>query len=326
MGYGNYSSDAHDAILRGRADLPSQNVFKQEACHPLMNPKGVRVRESRDSAEHPNSLGIVFALDVTGSMGTIPKLLANEQLPQFMKVLTDCKVADPQILFMAVGDATSDSAPLQVGQYETTAELMDQWLTWCFIEGGGGGQGKESYELALYFLAQHTEMDCWVKHKKRGYLFMTGDELPYPSLSKHIVESVLGDRLDDDLKTEEVIAELQKTFVPFFVIPDHDRRQKCERRWRDLLGDNVLCLEGPEDVCYVTAGAVALREGLVPDLHGLAKVLRDAGVPRLRLAATMRALMPFAEAIGRTGSPGEVEGPDQEPSVLKKILEGLFSK
>ena len=141
---------------------------------------------------------------------------------------------------------------------------MDQWLTWCFLEGGGGGQGKESYELALYFLAQHTEMDCWVKRKKRGYLFMTGDELPYPALSKHIVEAVIGDRLDDDLKVEEVVAESQKTFVPFFIIPDQERRERCERRWRDLLGDHVLCMDGPEDVCFVTAGAIALSEGLVP--------------------------------------------------------------
>jgi hypothetical protein len=326
MGYGNYSSDAHEAILRGRAQLPAQQVFKQAQCHPLMNPKGVRVRESRDSAEHPNSLGIVFALDVTGSMGQVPKLLAKEQLPKFMKVLTDCKVMDPQILFMAVGDATSDGAPLQVGQYETTAELMDQWLTWCYLEGGGGGQGKESYELALYFLAQHTEMDCWVKRKKRGYLFMTGDELPYPALSKHIAEAVLGDRLDDDLKTEEIVAELQKTFIPFFVIPDQDRRKNCERRWRDLLGDHVLCMDGPEDVCYVTAGAVALNEGLVPDLDGLAKALRDTGVPHERLAAAMRALTPLAESLGRKGSGGEREVADGEPSGLKKLVTGLFSK
>lgn len=295
MGYGNYSHDAHQAVLDGRAALPAQSVFRQQECHPLMNPKGVRVRESRDSAEHPSSLGIVFALDVTGSMGAIPKLLATEQLPKFMKVLMDCKVAGPQLLFMAVGDATSDRAPLQVGQFESTAELMDQWLTWSYLEGGGGGQGQESYELALYFLAQHTEMDCWVQRSKRGYLFMTGDEKPYPVLSRHIVEAVVGDRLDDDLGVEEIVAELQKTFVPFFLIPDEKRRRNCERTWRDLLGDHVVCMESPEDVCFVAAGALLIHERLVSDEGELVNVMRGAGIRDDRVGPVVRALRPLLE-------------------------------
>ena len=181
MGYGNYSHSAHQALTADRAALSRNEVFTQRGCHALMDPRGLSVRECRDSAEHPNSLGIVFALDVTGSMGDIPELLARQELPTFMKLLTDCRIADPQVLFMAIGDANSDRAALQVGQFETTAELMDQWLTWSYLEGGGGGTGSESYELAFYTLAQHTDMDCWAKRKKRGYLFLTGDELPYTS-------------------------------------------------------------------------------------------------------------------------------------------------
>ena len=205
MGYGNYSQAAHDALLQGRVNIPAEQVFKQTKCHPLMNPKGVKLRESRDSSENPESQGIVFALDVSGSMGQIPKLMATQQLPNFMKVLLGCEIRDPQVLFMAIGNATSDAAPLQVGQFESTAELMDQWLTWTYLEGGGGGVG-ESYDLGLYFLAAHTEMDCMVKRNKRGYLFMTGDETPFPSLSKHIVEGIIGDKLDDDIPFEEVVA------------------------------------------------------------------------------------------------------------------------
>ncbi len=329
MGYGNYSHEAHEAILRGRAQLPAQQVFRQEACHPLMNPKGVRARESRDSADHPNSIGIVFALDVTGSMGVIPRLLATEQLPKFMKVLGDCKVPDPQLLFMAVGDATSDRAPLQVGQFESTAQLMDQWLTWSFLEGRGGGSGEESYELALYFLAQHTEMDCWVKRKKRGYLFMTGDELPYPILSKHIVEGIVGDTLDEDLKVEEIIAELVKTFVPFFVIPDLQRRKRCEGRWRELLGDHVLCMEAPQDICFVTAGAISLSEGFAADLDGLTRVLRDGAAPRDRVAAVVRALTPLAESLGRNGHSALSAAKDDLGSLageLKRLFGGRGKK
>lgn len=297
MGNGNYSQAAHEALLRGRANIPTEQVFRQTQCHPLMNPKGVRLRESRDNADHPQSLGIVFALDITGSMGEIPKIMATQQLPSFMKILTDCQISDPQLLFMAVGDATHNAAPLQVGQFESTAQLMDQWLTSTYLEGGGGGNGLENYELGLYFLATHSEMDCMVKRKKRGYLFMTGDEIPYPTLSKHIVETVIGEKLDEDLTCEEIVAEVQKTYVPFFIIPDRARARQCERRWRDLLGDHVLCLEAPMDVCFVAAGAMLLGEGRVSDLKELTAILSSAGMPSNRRGHVIQSLTPFAEVM-----------------------------
>jgi hypothetical protein len=294
MGYGNYSQEAHAAIVTARKARPAEQVFRQQDCHPLMNPKGVRARESRDSAEHPDSTGIVFALDVTGSMGVIPKLLATSELPKFMKVLSSSGIKDPQLLFMAVGDATTDSAPLQVGQFESTAELMDEWLTRTFIEGHGGGNEHESYELALYFLSQHTEIDGWVKRKKRTYLFMTGDELPYETLSKHVVEGFIGDRLDDDLKTEEIVAELQNGFDPYFLIPDQGRKAQCESRWRELLGDNVVCMDHPKDTCFVAAGIILLREGIVTSLKEALLALGNAGLDPHREAPVARALAPFA--------------------------------
>jgi hypothetical protein len=137
----------------------------------------------------------------------------------------------------------------------------------------------------------------------RGYAFLTGDELPYPSLSKRQVEHVCGDRLDSDLPTPAVVAALEETWRPFFLIPDLARRNRCERRWRDLLGDHVIAMESPEDTCRVAAGIVALGQGLLPDVEALAKVLAGLGTPRDRVAATVRALDPFACAVGRDGAP-----------------------
>jgi hypothetical protein len=54
MGYGNYSHSAHQALASNRAALSRNEVFMQRGCHALMDPKGLTVRESRDSAEHPN--------------------------------------------------------------------------------------------------------------------------------------------------------------------------------------------------------------------------------------------------------------------------------
>lgn len=303
MGYGGYSHEAHEAITSARAELPRQQVFTQTKCHPLMNPHGAKFRESRDSEAHPNSVGVVFALDVTGSMGKIPEQLARKELPAFMKLIMDFGVPDPQVLFTAFGDAVSDRAPLQVGQFESAAKEMDQWLTWTFIEGGGGPLGNESYELALYFAARHTLMDCWEKRKHRAYLFMTGDENPYPVVSRKQVHDILGDEIEDDLPLARVVEELRRTFEPFFLIPDAQRAARCERAWRDALGDHVIVMDDPQDTCRVSAGLVALCEGSVSDLDALAKRMRDQGDDAKRVGAVFRALTPFAASLGRDGTP-----------------------
>jgi hypothetical protein len=294
MGHGNYSFEAHAALIADRANQAQSEIFKQTQCHALMNPKGLKVRESRDSKEHPDALGIVFALDVTGSMGTIPHLLAKQELPNLMKLLTVCNVADPQVMFMAIGDATSDRAALQVGQFETTAELMDQWLTWSYLEGGGGGTGSESYELALYVAAQHTDMDNWVKRKKKGYFFMTGDELPYPAVSRHQVDALLGEKLDEDIPIDEVIAAAAETYHVFFLIPDKARAQRVQSRWRQLLGDHVICMESPKDTCSVAAAIVGLTENRIADVDALADILKKNGLGRDDVRSTVRAVRDYA--------------------------------
>lgn len=297
MGHGNYSYDAHAALTAGRAHQSGTEVFRQTQCHPLMNPKGLKVRECRDSADHPESLGIAFALDVTGSMGDIPKLLAKQELPNLMKLLTACNVSDPQLMFMAIGDATSDHAALQVGQFESTAELMDQWLTWSFLEGGGGGSGEESYELAFYLAAQHTDLDNWVKRKKKGYLFITGDELPYPAVSRHQIEALVGEKLDEDIPIEEVIAAAAETYHVFFLIPDLERRRRCEARWKELLGDHAICMESPSDTCAVAAAIVGLTEGRIPNLDAVSDIFSSNGFNREHVNSTIRAIRGYAASL-----------------------------
>jgi hypothetical protein len=289
MGHGNYSYEAHQAIADSRRSLPVQQVFKQRACHPLMSPHGVKFRESRDSADHPNTLGIVFALDVSGSMGEIPEQLARKELPGFMKTLLDCGVQDPQVLFMALSDVASNLAPLQVGQFESTAELIDQWLTWCWLEGGGRTP-YESYDLALHFAARHTAMDCWEKRKKKGYLFMTGDEPAYEALAKEHVAAVLGDKIPADIPLGEVIKDVRRTFETYVLIPDPGRGKNVGPFWREQLGKHAIVMESPADTCAVAAGLVALKEKAVPDVNQLARRLAARGMARERVAAVVKAL------------------------------------
>lgn len=313
MGYGAYSHEAHVAMTSARANTSQQEVFRQRGCHERMNPFGVRFRESRDSEAHPRSVGVVFALDVSGSMGEIPARLATDTLPTFMKALLDAGVSDPQVLFLAIGCANGDAAPLQVGQFESSERLMDQWLTSMYLEGGGGG-GNESYELAFYFAARHTAMDCVEKRGHRGYLFLTGDEPPNPSVSRHQVERLIGDTLADDVPVASIIEETQRAFEPFFLIPDPGRARAVERAWRDLLGDRVIVMETPDDTSTVAAGLVSLLEGAVDSLDALVARLRVTGLPEARAHAVVRALTPFAASIGRDGAPAPRMGEAVLPS------------
>lgn len=326
MGHGNYSHAAHTALVTGRASAGTE-VFTQRGVHPLMNPQGLTVRESRDSADHPESLAIAFALDVTGSMGEVPRQLATRDLPQFMALLGACGVPDPQILFAAVGDATSDHAPLQVGQFESTAELMDQWLTWSYLEGGGGGTGSESYELVFYLAAEHFDADCFAKRRRKGYVFLTGDELPYPAVSRHQVQTLFGEHLAEDVPIEEVIAAAAEQWHLFFLIPEPNRRQRCEPRWRDLLGDHVICLEESGDCCAVAAALVALTEGRLAGMDALVQALRAQGLPSERVSAVVRAVRPYAAllqpgSVGLALRPGARPQPEPEAAPWWKRLFG----
>jgi hypothetical protein len=162
MGSGRWSTNVYDAAARYRAVTGASAFAYSDGgardVHPQLDPSGIR-RESRDSDEHPRSLAVAVLFDVTGSMRQVPRAL-QAKLPQLLGLLLRQGYADhPQILFGAIGDATCDRVPLQIGQFESD-NRMDDDLGRIVLEGGGGGQKTESYELAMYFMARHTSIDC----------------------------------------------------------------------------------------------------------------------------------------------------------------------
>lgn len=266
MGSGRWSTDVYSAAANYRAASGTSAFAYSDSgarkAHPALDPMGVTERESRDSAEHPQSTPIAVLFDVTGSMGGVPRVLQTK-LPQLLGLLTRKGYAtDPHIMFGAVGDATCDRVPLQAGQFESD-NRMDDDLARIVLEGGGGGQKKESYELAMYFMARHTALDSMVKRGRRGYLFLIGDEMPYPRVNPKEVKKFIGDDLREPIPTESLIAELQRTFDVYFIIPaaagwGGDR--EILARWRQLLGQNVIELDDLDAVCETIALTVGLGE------------------------------------------------------------------
>lgn len=299
MGHSNWSDAAYQARQQHRR-ATGQTAFTYDdhvratgvvRAHHTLNPRGV-TRESRDSMEHPASLPIAVIFDVTGSMGSVPRVLQTK-LGALMRVLIQRGyVADPQLLFGAVGDAYCDAVPLQIGQFESGLE-MDDDLGKFYLEGGGGGQVHETYELALYFLARHTAIDSYAKRGKKGYLFTIGDEQPYAVVSRQHVRSHIGDALERDIPVQQIVAEVQQRYEYFHIIPTdttHGQSQAVHACWKALLGERLLLLQDAAAVCETIALAIGLCEGTVDDLAGGADDLRDAGYDRAGVAAAATAL------------------------------------
>lgn len=294
MGSGRWSADVHTSTASLRATTNtsafaySDTMTTTQApstwtANPLLDPNGVTFRESRDSAEHPTSLAIAVLFDVTGSMRGVPRGMQKKLPELFSLLLLRGYTEDPQILFGAIGDATCDRAPLQVGQFESDNRI-DTNLEAILLEGGGGGTSQESYELAMYFMARHTATDCFEKRGHRGYLFIIGDEQPYPNVKHREVEKVIGDTLPQDIPTDTIVAELQEKYDTYLIRPggasyrpgDSEGNRIIEA-WRDLLGQNVIDLPDPNAVCETIALTIGLAEGSIKDLNEGIVHLAEAG-------------------------------------------------
>lgn len=310
MGYGGYSHTAHQQIIDKQQHLPAEKLFEETRVRADMCVRNIPPRESRDSADHPKSLAIAFLLDGTGSMGDIPERMARSTLPAFMATVLGLDVRHPQILFGMLGDTETDlrpgREPIQVGQFESTAELMNAWLR-RYARGAfhGGGNGGESYHLGFKFLAERTAIDCFEKRGKRGYAFFTGDDHAFPSSGNGEMAGVFGDIHEGVRPMRELLAEAEKKYHVFFVIPDPQRalnkgsRGTVEETWRALLGDQVVVARHPDDICIICAALVALTEGTVKSLDELYVRLVDLGTDQRRIAGIMKAITPYASAHGR---------------------------
>jgi len=263
MGSGIYSSTVRYSRLKDEgvdySTMTSAEAFPQRNINSKMSPFNVNIRESRDSEDHPESLAIILALDVTGSMGSIPHFLVKEGLPDIMDGIIKKGVLDPQMLFLGIGDHECDRSPLQVGQFESSDELLDKWLTDIWLEGGGGGNYGESYLLAWYFAAYHTETDCFEKRNKKGFLFTIGDEPVLRDLPKKTVEYIMGDGQYENF-TDQALYE--KACEKYNVFHIHIKetgsggRQTVMDGWRQLLSDNLIIAERKQDVAKIISDTV----------------------------------------------------------------------
>jgi hypothetical protein len=269
MGSGFFDAAAYRAYSASTAGKSTAAVFTSRHMDPKLDPRGVKIRESRDSADHPLSTPLIVGIDVTGSMGILADVLARKGLGTLFEEILDRKpITDPQVMFMAIGDANCDQAPLQVSQFEADNRIVEQ-LSQIYIEQGGGGNSFESYNLPWYFAARHTEHDSLIKRGKRGYLFTVGDEEAPAALTVGQIKQFIGDIPERELTPGETLAEAQRKYDVFHVVIEEGAhaRSHLDRvlsSWKGLLGQRVISLSDHTKLAETVVSAIEVAEGRDP--------------------------------------------------------------
>ena len=250
MGCGTWTSSsfASYSTTRGRSvdsmgtvtgSYSAQEMFKSKNLDKALDPKNV-IRECCDNEEHPNTIPVILALDVTGSMGQAAVEVAKK-LNVIMTKLYE-KVTDVEFLIMGIGDLAYDSVPIQASQFESDIRIAEQ-LDKIYFEFGGGGNGFESYTAAWYFGARHTKLDCW-KRGKKGIIITIGDECLNPYLPINGRKSGLGvatgDNLEADIETKSLYNETIKKFDIYHLDVNHCSRyneQEIKNSFSSVIGN-----------------------------------------------------------------------------------------
>ncbi len=266
MGGGRWSPTDWTTYSSATKTKPLGAIYRSRKIDEELDPLNVKLRESRDSDEHPKSNAIIVGLDVTGSMGMLAEVMAKKGLGTLIEQINDRKpVPDPAILIMAIGDARWDNAPLQVTQFESSNVLVEQ-LEKIFVEHGGGGNMTESYDLPWYFAAQHTSIDCFEKRNKKGYLFTIGDEQAPAGLDQDHIKRFIGDTAEREYSAKELLEMAQRMYHVFHIVAEEGdyathAKKAVYDSWRKLLGQNVRALSDHTKLAEVIVSIIQIMEG-----------------------------------------------------------------
>lgn len=273
MGSGRWSPEDWGAHVASTASKPAAAIFRSHShgMHADLDPSKITMRESCDSVANPCSTPIIVGIDVTGSMGVLATVLVKEKLGTLVEEIYNpdrMPVRDPHVMLMAIGDAWCDRAPLQATQFEADTTLIKQ-LENFYVEGGGGGNRYESYNLPWYFAATKTKCDSMIKRNKKGYLFTAGDEEPPPVLLASHVKQFLGGGCEDNIPTKDLLTMVSQSWEVYHLcVAEGNHYRSCgpqvKEQWQELLGERAIELTDHTKLSEVIVSLIQANEGMDP--------------------------------------------------------------
>ena len=249
-----YSSSSAGAWSGNFGSDASKRAFRGTTLDESMFPYG---RTLKGNCRVP----ILVMLDVTGSNIDFARIV-YDKMPMFYGQIEQQNYLDDfEIAVCAVGDAYTDKYPLQIPEFGKGIEI-DSWLTKLVLEGGGGGQRRESYELAAYYLAKHFEF----REDAEPIVFFIADESPYPQVSDSQVRKYIADEPVEDQKPFATLAKRIRYRLFLILNPYGGRSQNPEiyADWRDVVDpEHIVRFETGQEKSVVDTmlGIIALSYG-----------------------------------------------------------------
>lgn len=273
------------------SSISSSKIRGNDKLHKSVDPKRWSEEKLKSTTKNP----IVFALDDTGSMGDWVYVI-YDKLPMFYgQIMQQEYLEEPCISFCAIGDHNCCTAPLQVSEFGSGVEL-DQLISKLYLEGNGGGNEHESYELAAYFYLKQTELI----DSEYPFFFVTGDEGYFEKLNKSTIKEFLDieDKEDNNkyYDSHSLWQQLMNKYNVFHIKKPYIAKSyenKIIKQWEATLSsERVLVMEEPKAVIDIILGLIALTSSK-RSLDEYLKDMENRNQSKDRVNLIRKLLMPY---------------------------------
>lgn len=247
---------------------------------------------------------IIIFLDVTGSNIDFARLVYDKMPMFYGQIEQKGYLKDFDISFCAVGDAYTDDYPLQIGDFAKGIEL-DSWLEKVVLEGCGGGQRKESYELAAYYLYKNTKFE----EGAQPIIFFIGDEMPYKEVNQAQAE-----RFDIEYSEKEASRSFEllrkkandNVFMLLNKYCGYEFESDITRCWRELLApEHVIKIGEEKAVVDLMLGIIAMVSS-TRTLDAYKIDMKDRGQTRARIEGVSKSLENLSTALVPVKMTGDI--------------------
>lgn len=255
----------------------------------------------RSSAKQP----VVIALDVTGSNTSFAKIVYDKMPMLYGQIEQKKYLEDFDICFMAIGDTYSDDYPLQVGEFAKGIEL-DSWLEKVVLEGGGGGNNGESYELGAYYLLKYMDMPDGAK----PIIFFLGDEQTHGNVTVANAQRAHME-CPEEMSSETVWKELRKkandnVFMMLNKYCGTSYDTEITRHWENLLADeHVIKVGEPQAIVDLILGVISMVSQQ-RNLDTYMIDMKDRGQTQARISGVSSSLEKLSTALVPVSTNGTI--------------------